>query len=241
MSDARDLLIEIGTEELTPKALRSLMNAFADGVISGLDSAGLAHGAYKAFASPRRLAVRVEGVAVSTPDQAIERKGPALQAAYDANGQPTKAALGFAGSCGVDISALERLETDKGAWLVYRGVQKGRPAEELLPNIVEQSLAKLPIPKRMRWGAGSAEFVRPVHWIVFLFGDKVIDVEILGTRSGAETRGHRFHHPEAIAVGAAAEYEQRLAEAKVLADIDKRKARVSEQVQEAAKQSGGNP
>ena len=239
MSEPRDLLVELGSEELPPKALRRLMNAFRDELVAGLDAAGLAHGAVRSLAAPRRLAVQVEQLATRQPDQSIERRGPALAAAYDAEGKPTKAAEGFARSCGVGMEALERLETDKGAWLVYRGVQPGQATAALLPELVQNALNKLPIPKRMRWGAGSESFVRPVHWLVLLLGGEVVPATVLGIASGNRSRGHRFHHPEQIELTAPADYESALSAAKVLVDLDARKARIREQVEAAAAELGG--
>lgn len=236
----RDLLVEIGTEELPPKALRRLSQAFVDGVRRGLAEAGLDHGAVHPYATPRRLALRVCDVSETQPDQTVERRGPAVTAAFDEEGVPTKAAEGFARSCGVEVSDLETLETDKGAWLVHRTLQRGQPTTALVPAIVTRALDTLPIPKRMRWGALDVQFVRPVHWVVLLFGDAVIDAEILGVRSGRETRGHRFHHPGPIHIGEPAAYAPLLeTEGRVLADFDVRREAIRGQVLEAAAAAGG--
>lgn len=235
MSERHDFLVELGTEELPPKALLRLSEAFRDELLQGLRSAGLAHGEVHAYATPRRLAVLVESLAARQPDQRVERRGPALAAAFDSAGSPTKAAEGFARSCGTEVAALERLETDKGAWLVYRGVAEGQPATALLPQLVQQALARLPIPKRMRWGGGSAEFVRPVHWLVMLFGSEVVPAEILGVTSGASTYGHRFHAPDPIRLSEPAEYVERLErEGKVIASFARRRELVRQQVEQAA-------
>ncbi|MFP5506975.1 MAG: glycine--tRNA ligase subunit beta, partial [Gammaproteobacteria bacterium] len=241
MSDVtRDLLIEIGTEELPPKALPRLSQAFTDGVRKGLEQAGLAFGAVHSYAAPRRLAVWIEGLAAAQSDREQIRRGPALTAAFDADGNPTPGAQGFARSCGVAIEQLERLETDKGAWLIHRVMERGRGTGELIPEIVTQSLNQLPIPKRMRWGAGSAEFVRPVHWVVLLFGDTVIETEILGVKSGRETRGHRFHHPDTIYIGEPAAYAPVLeTEGRVLADFAARREAIRGQVIAAGVAAGG--
>ncbi|MFP4079670.1 MAG: glycine--tRNA ligase subunit beta [Ectothiorhodospira sp.] len=240
MSERSDLLIEIGTEELPPKALKTLRDAFAEGVRRGLEEAGLAPAGARGLAAPRRLAVLLEGVPLRQADQPMERRGPAVQAAFDAEGRPTRAAEGFARSCGVAVADLERMETDKGAWLVHRHVEPGRPTEDLVPGIVEAALAGLPIPKRMRWGEGDAEFVRPVHWVVLLLGDRVIPATILGVQAGGETRGHRFHHPEPLPLAAPADYlpvlEQR---GHVLADFEARREAIRDQVERAAAQAGG--
>ncbi|MDX5333638.1 MAG: glycine--tRNA ligase subunit beta [Gammaproteobacteria bacterium] len=235
-----DLLIEIGTEELPPKALKSLSEAFGAGLMDGLAQAGIEPGGITLYAAPRRLAALIEGVAEKQDDQVIERRGPALQAAFDEEGVPTKAAEGFAASCGVEVSDLEKLETDKGAWLSYKLAQPGKAAAELVPAIVEKALAGLPIPKRMRWGAGEAEFVRPVHWVVLLFGDEVIDATILGVPAGRETRGHRFHHPEPLSIAEPKSYAPMLqTEGHVMPDFAARREAIYGQVQEAAHRLGG--
>ena len=240
MADRKDLLIEIGTEELPPKALRKLATAFASGIEQGLTQASLAFEKVKFYAAPRRLAVLVSQLEDCQPDQNMERRGPAAKAAFDEDGMPTKALQGFARSCGVDVNDLERMETDKGVWLVYRSVQAGKPAAELLPAIVEKALAGLPIPKRMRWADFSVEFVRPVHWVVLLFGQDVIDAEVLGIKAGRETRGHRFHHPDALYLAEPAAYAPLLeTEGHVIADFDDRREAVLAQVVEVAVKAGG--
>lgn len=224
MTDTRDLLIEIGTEELPPKALPNLSLAFERGIAEGLEKAGLAGGALRRFATPRRLAVRVDRLPARQPDRQLERRGPALGAAFGPDGQPTKAAEGFARSCGVTVAELQRQETDKGAWLVHVNTEPGAPTADLIPPIVEAALAALPIPKRMRWGDRDDEFVRPVHWVVLLFGTEVIPATIMGVRAGRESRGHRFHHPQPIQLSAPADYARQLAdEGKVIADFDERR------------------
>lgn len=235
----RDFLVELGTEELPPKALKKLSEAFTSGIVEGFAKAGLQHGAVHAYAAPRRLAVWIEALEIAQPDKASERRGPALQAAFGPDG-PTKAALGFAASCGVTMDRLERLETDKGSWLVYRGVEQGKPTQELIPAIVQQSLDNLPIPKRMRWGDLTAEFVRPVHWLVLLFGNEVIDAEILAVKSGRETRGHRFHHPATLYIAEPASYAPLLeTEGRVVACFADRREAIRAQVQAAAVKLGG--
>ncbi len=184
MSAARDFLIEIGTEELPPKSLLNLSAAFADGVAKGLKDAGVVYKSLEAFATPRRLAVRVKKLIEQQPDRPLEKRGPPVKAAFDANGAPTQAALAFARGCGVDVSALEKIETPKGEWLVFRGTESGARTMNLLPGIVTASLDALPIAKRMRWGAGEVQFVRPVHWVLMLWGKDVIDAEILGLQRG---------------------------------------------------------
>lgn len=240
MADKRDFLVEIGSEELPPEALQRLAAAFAAGVQSGLAKAELPHGELHYYATPRRMAVLVHDLAASQPDRNVERRGPAIAAAFDEEGAPTKAAQGFARSCGVSANQLERLENAQSAWLVYRSVQRGVATRELLTGIVEQALAALPTPKRMRWGSLRAEFVRPVHWLVMLFGDEVIDAELYGVRAGRDTRGHRYHHPDAIYLSEPRAYAPLLeTEGHVLADYEARKEAIRGQVMEAAKTAAG--
>lgn len=236
----RDFLVELGTEELPPKALSKLSAAFSKGIVDGLKEAGLSHSVVQSFAAPRRLALLVEGLQEAQADKQIERRGPAVQAAYDNDGLPTKALQGFARSCGIEVEQLETLETAKGSWLVYRAEEKGKPTQDLIPAIVQQSLDKLPIPKRMRWGDLDAEFVRPVHWLVLLFGDEVINAEMLAVQSGRETRGHRFHHPEKITINQPSEYAPLLeTEGRVVASFNDRREAVRGQVDETAIKLGG--
>ena len=236
----RDLLVEIGTEELPPKALKGLSEAFAAGVVDGLKAADLHHGAVQVFAAPRRLAVLVKKLVATQADKIVERRGPALTAAFDDEGIPSKAAEGFARSCGVAVDDLERLETEQGAWLVFRAHMPGQPTAKLIPDVVRAALDKLPIPKRMRWGDLDAEFVRPVHWVVLLFGDEVVETEILSVKAGRETRGHRFHHPHTLYVGEPAAYAPLLeTEGHVVADFAARREAVRAQVLEAGAKLGG--
>ena len=234
-----DLLVEIGTEELPPKALPTLSAAFTDGISQGLQAAGLTPVEVIAYAAPRRLAVWVKEVAAQQADQTIEKRGPAIKGAFDAEGKPTKAAEAFAASCGVNVADLGTLETDKGAWLVFRQTQAGQATPELLPAIVEKALAGLPIPKRMRWGAGAAEFVRPVHWIVMLADNAVIDAEILGIKTGRESRGHRFHAPDAITLNSPSDYAIQLGSASVVAKFEARRDMIKHKVEQLAKRLGG--
>ncbi|PAV26931.1 glycine--tRNA ligase subunit beta [Tamilnaduibacter salinus] len=237
---SQDFLVEIGTEELPPKALKSLSDAFARGLENAMGDAGLESTGVQAFAAPRRLAVRVTGLADAQPDKAIEKRGPAVKAAFDDDGNPTRALTGFAGSVGVSPDQLDTMETDKGAWVVYRSVEQGRPTAELLPGMVEQALNQLPIPKRMRWGAHKAEFVRPIHWVVLLFGSKVIDTEIMGITTGNETRGHRFHCPSPLIIPTPDAYEVVLKEeGYVLADFAERRERIRKGVITLAREQGG--
>jgi len=240
-ADSRqDLLIELGTEELPPKALKKLSEAFTTGIVGGLKKAGFEIKNVKSFAAPRRLAVLIKDVAASQPDREVERKGPALKAAYDADGNPTKAVLGFAKSCGAEVKDLQQQETDKGVWLVFKATEKGRVLSDLIEGIINQTLSKLPIPKRMRWGNNDVEFVRPVHWLVLMFGEKVIDAEVLGLKSSAKTFGHRFHSPGDITLKNASDYQEALlSKGFVIADFEQRKQKIKQQVIDAGKQLGG--
>ncbi len=237
----QDLLIEVGTEELPPKALKRLSEVFTTAIVEGLAKAELAHGTVTPYATPRRLAVLIEGLATAQQDKQVERRGPALSAVYDTDGKPTKAALGFARSCGLDsLEGCETLETPKGAWLIFRQQQAGSPTVQLVPGILAQALDRLPIPKRMRWGDLEAEFVRPVHWLVLLFGEQVIDCELLSVRSGRVTRGHRFHHPEGLIVAEPVGYAPLLeSSAHVMPDFTARREAIRAQVMEVAAEVGG--
>lgn len=240
MSQTRDLLIEIGTEELPPRALRRLGMAFADEVRAGIDKLALPHGACRWYAAPRRLAVLVEDLAVGQADREVVKRGPALNAARDKDGKPTPAALGFARSCGVPMDRLETQETDKGKWLVHRAMEKGAPTTNLLPDIIDTALSRLPIPKRMRWGAGTAEFARPVHWVMVLFGGDVVPCAPFGIAAGRESRGHRFHHPHPIPIPAPRDYVRVLRETgRVLVDFDARMELIARQATQAAAAAGG--
>ncbi|HHH44539.1 MAG TPA: glycine--tRNA ligase subunit beta [Gammaproteobacteria bacterium] len=240
MSEARDLLIEIGTEELPPKALRKLSTAFAEGVEKGLQEATLGPQGIVAYAAPRRLALLVRKLPTAQADRETVRRGPALAAAFDDDGCPTQAALGFARSCGVAVEQLDQQETAKGSWLSFRATVKGEATAGLIPGIVHQALAGLPIPRRMRWGDRSEEFVRPVHWVVLLFGDEVIDAEILGIQADRYTRGHRFHHPDPIYLAEPEAYLPILeSEGYVLADYSLRREAIRAQVLEQAEKLGG--
>ncbi len=239
-TQTKDLLIEIGTEELPPKALKTLSDAFTAGVVAGLKDASLEASEVISYAAPRRLAILLKDTPIKQADQSVERKGPAKAAAFDAEGNPTKAVEGFARSCGVSAFDLEEIETPKGIWLVFRQEVAGKDTAELVPEIVRKSLAKLPIPKRMRWGASDIEFVRPVHWIVMMQDDQVIDGEILGIQSGNTSKGHRFHHPDSITIKTASTYAEQLhQQGHVIADFEARRSEVRNQAENAAKDLGG--
>jgi glycyl-tRNA synthetase beta chain len=237
---ARDFLVEIGTEELPPKALRELELAFADGIRSGLCDASLTHGDIESFATPRRLAVRVNRVAAEQPDQEIRRRGPPVSAAFDASGAPTRAALAFAQTCGVDVDTLKRIDEGKGPALFFLGSRQGAAAVALLPQIVSEALDRLPIPKRMRWGSGTAEFVRPVHWVVMLWGSQPIPATIMGVSAGNATQGHRFHAPKPIRVTSPHAYAKILRDrGHVIAQFAERRSQIRQQVEETASGIGG--
>ena len=223
------LLLELGAEELPPTALDALSDAFAAGIEKGLQEAEIPFQAVTAYATPRRLAVQVTGLADKQPDREVERRGPALAAAFK-DGTPTKAAEGFARSCGVSVDDLIHLETDKGTWLGYREQQQGDSVQALLPEMVRKTLQSLPVPKNMRWGASRVEFSRPVHWLVALYGNEVIAAEALGLQASRTTYGHRFHAPDAIQLEHADDYLAALENAYVLADRQRRRERIREQV-----------
>ena len=236
----KDLLLEIGAEELPPKSLTRLASALADGIHQGLQDKDLEHGDFSWFATPRRLAVIVRDLAVTQADSQVVKRGPAIASAFDQAGNPTRAAEGFARSCGVKVADLDRLETDKGSWLSYKFLAQGARTDELVSDIINRALAGLPISKRMRWGDNDTEFVRPVHWVVLLFGRDVIRTTVLGIETGRETCGHRFHHPEAIKLSDADEYLNRLlAEGRVIADFSERKKQIRQAVIESGQACGG--
>jgi glycyl-tRNA synthetase beta chain len=232
---AQDFLVELGTEELPPKALNTLADAFMAGIEKGLQAAGLTYSAKQVYAAPRRLAVLISQLATEQPDRSVNLDGPPRQAAFDAEGNPTQAALGFAKKCGVDLSEIDQ----SGPKLRYSQSIPGKPTLSLLPTIVEDSLNDLPIPKRMRWGARKEEFVRPTQWLVMLFGDQVVDCTILAQTSGRESRGHRFHHPESVRISCPANYASDLRAAHVLADFNERRQLIGKRVEELAAQHEG--
>ena len=240
MVETRDLLFELGCEELPPKSLLTLSQALQAGVQAGLDKAALPYGEIIAYATPRRLALWIKDLATAQPDQSVERRGPAINAAYQTDGSLSKATEGFLKSCGATSDQLSTLKTDKGEWLCVRQDVKGAASASLIPDILRQALAGLPIAKRMRWGAGVAEFVRPVHWVVLLFGDAVIKTELLDLPAGRTTRGHRFHRPEPIELSSPAEYAQALVqEGQVIADFTERKAKICASAEHEGAKLGG--
>ena len=236
----RDFLFEIGTEELPPKALLGLQQALVASLGAGLDKAGLAHGELVGFATPRRLAVWVKRLAPAQPEQLIRRKGPPLTAAFDAQGQPTRAALAFAESCGTELTRLERITEGKGTFLYFTGSRPGARTVELLPGLTQAALDALPIPRRMHWGAGTALFVRPVHWLLMLYGSEVVRATLLDNPSGRHTRGHRFLAPRPLALASPDRYERTLRERGfVLADFAARRERIRAEVTALATRVGG--
>ncbi|MEP9574948.1 glycine--tRNA ligase subunit beta [Xanthomonas euvesicatoria] len=242
MSEQLPLLIELGTEELPVKALPGLEQAFFDGVLSGLEKRGVAvtRGDAKPLSTPRRLAVLLPGVATEQPEQRSEVLGPYLNIALDAEGQPTKALAGFAAKAGIDWTALERTSDAKGERFVHRAVTPGARTADLLPEILREAIAAMPIPKPMRWGAHEYAFARPVQWLVLLFGSEVIPAELLGVRGDRITRGHRFMHGGAVSLAAPGDYVDALRAAHVLVDPDARRARIVDEVQAAVRQAGGS-
>jgi len=241
MSKRDDFLVEIGTEELPPKALRPLMEAFGQNLAAAIDEARLSHGDVHTYASPRRLTVLVEKLATKQDDREVDQKGPPTKVAFDDDGKPTPAAKAFAKKCGVSVDELGRERTEKGEWLTFRSLEEGKAAADLLPGMIERALAALPIPRRMRWGAGDAEFVRPVHWVVLLHGKKVIEAPVMGIPAGRESRGHRFHSKEPVVIDKPADYLGALEkDGYVIADFMRRRDLVRDGVNEAAERSGGN-
>ena len=225
-----DLLVEIHTEELPPKSLLKLAENFGQQIKERLQKADLAFKGTQIFATPRRLAVLVNELVATQPDQMVERKGPALNVAFDAAGKPSQACIGFARSCGITPDALQVIKTDQGEWVGYTQSVKGKPVAELLPAIIEQALQALPIAKRMRWGDGEAEFVRPVHAVILLYGDQIIPATILGCQTGRVTRGHRFHSSDWLTIPHASAYATLLkAEGHVIIDANERRDMVKAQ------------
>jgi len=231
---AENLLVEIGTEELPPKALRKLAESFAENLAAELASLELNHQGVNWYASPRRLGLRVTALEAKQSDKVVEKRGPAVAAAFDADGNPTKAAMGWARGCGIDVSDAQTLETDKGAWLLHKAQVEGQATTSLMSDAVNKALAKLPIPKPMRWGANKTQFIRPVHTATILFGSTLIEGEILGKQVGNQLQGHRFHHPEKVTINHADDVFDVLKTAYVVADFEARKAQIREQIEAAA-------
>ncbi len=229
------LLFELGCEELPPKTLLKLSKALSDGIVQGLNDAELAFSNVKSFATPRRLAVLIENLQGSQADKTVQKRGVSIQAAFQADNTPSKAALAFAQSCGVEFDQLERLKTDKGEWLACTQTIAGQTTQQLIPDVIRKSISLLPIAKRMRWGNFSVEFVRPVHWAVLLYGEHVIETEILGLQTGNQTRGHRFHAPQNLTISKPENYVEILfSQGKVIADFEQRKNQIRADAEKAA-------
>ncbi len=241
MSQLSPLLIELGTEELPVKVLPGLAQAFFDGVVDGLRKRGveLELGDARPLSTPRRLAVLLPGVGREQPEQRSEVLGPYLNIALDAEGQPTRALQGFAAKAGIDWTALEKTTDNKGERFVHRAVKPGGSTGELLPEILREAIAAMPIPKPMRWGDHAWGFARPVHWLVLLHGTEVVPAELFGLQAGRRTRGHRFLHDQQIRLGQAQDYPTALAAAFVLVDPEARRERIVAEVQAAAAKAGG--
>lgn len=240
MSKKQDLLIEIGTEELPPKSLKRLATAFHQEICDALKDNDLDFIETSWLASPRRLAVIINQLDTSQSDKQQQRRGPAISAAFDNDGKPTRATEGFAKSCGVAVDQLGKLETEKGSWLVFDTLVKGKQTQELVPDMINMALKRLPIAKRMRWGNNDFEFVRPIKWVLLLLGTETIDCEIMGVKSGNYSYGHRFHHPEAIIIKQAADYAETLKQnGKVLVDYNERHSLIKDQVETIAAKNNG--
>ncbi|QWF70852.1 glycine--tRNA ligase subunit beta [Methylomonas paludis] len=240
MPTNQHLLFELGCEELPPKSLKKLSQALLANISQGLQEAGLSFGTAHAYATPRRLAVQIDDLSSFQADKTVEKRGPALLAAFDKDGNPSKAAVGFAASCGTTFAQLERLSTDKGEWLIFKQAIAGQATSALLPDIIRKSLQNLPIAKRMRWGNFDTEFARPVHWAVLLYGEQVIETEILGLQTGRSSRGHRFHAPQTVLINSPQEYPQVLrSSGHVIVDFAERMAVIRERAQQAAAELGG--
>ena len=232
---AENLLVEIGTEELPPKSLRKLAEAFAANLTAELESLELAHQGVSWYASPRRLGLQIKALDAKQKDKEVEKRGPATKAAFDAEGNPTKAAMGWARGCGIEVKDAQTLETDKGAWLLHIAKVAGQETKLLMADAISKALAKLPIPKPMRWGANKTQFIRPVHTVTILLGSELIEGEILGKQVSNQLQGHRFHHPEKISINHADDVFDVLKSAYVIADYEQRKAQIRAQIEDAAK------
>lgn len=237
---AKEFLIELGTEELPPKQLRTLAEAFAANFAAELATADIAHEGVTWFATPRRLALKVANLAESQPDRVVEKRGPAVNVAFDADGKPTKAAEGWARGNGITVEQAERLVTDKGEWLLFKEQVQGQQTASVVVEMAAKALANLPIAKPMRWGDKETQFIRPVKTLTILFGSELIQGEILGVASARTIRGHRFMGEAEFTIESAEQYPAILEErGKVIADYATRKAMIIEGSQQAAQQLGG--
>ncbi|MBR5494967.1 MAG: glycine--tRNA ligase subunit beta, partial [Psychrobacter sp.] len=228
------ILFELGCEELPPKSLKPLRDALQASVTEQLTEADITFDSIKAFAAPRRLAIQIQGISDKQPDRSEQKRGPAIKAAFDSDGNPTRAAMGFAKGLGIEASELITINTDKGDYVGYEQVIHGQATTELLPAIFQTALDNLPIAKRMRSGASRNEFVRPVQWAVLMQDSTVIEATIQGHQTGTQTRGHRFHSPDYHTIAHANDYEQLLDGLKVVADFDKRQMLIKNQVKALA-------
>lgn len=239
MSETKDLLVELGVEELPTLSLKPLQKALETGFASLLEDQRLTYSAIETFATPRRLAIRVNGLLAQQENREQQRLGPKLDAAYDSEGKPTQAAIGFAKSCGVEVSELLEFETDKGVRLGFNLNEQGKQTTALLPTLLEKLFTSLPLPKKMRWGANKFAFIRPAHWLVVLFGKEVVETTLFGVKASDKTLGHRFLHPEVIELPQASDYESCLQNAHVVANFEQRKTLIRNQIEAAAKEQGG--
>jgi len=234
-----NLLIELGTEELPPKALRALRDSFKSGIQAGLESAELSFGSIDAYATPRRLAVLVNQVETEQQDKVVEKRGPAVNVAFDDAGNPTKAAEGWARSNGITVDQAERLKTDKGEWLLHKATVKGQSLKQLAQGFIESAIKTLPIPKPMRWGDSTAQFIRPVHTLTVMLGDELINAEVLETKSARFIQGHRFHSKQGFELDHVDNYLNKLREAKVIANFEERIDIIQSEVTRLANELGG--
>ena len=234
-----NLLIEIGTEELPPKSLRKLAEAFRANMLTQMEKLALNFDTITWYAAPRRLVLHVEALHATQPDKVVEKRGPAVTSAFDADGNPTKAALGWARGNGITVEEADRLETEKGAWLFHKATVKGKHISELLPAAINEALHKLPIPKLMRWGDSRTQFVRPVHTATVLFGSDIIAGNILDVAISNKINGHRFHTDEQVTITHADDYLKVMREAWVVADYEERKTTIRSQVEAAASEHNG--
>ena len=233
---ANDFIFELGCEELPSAAVLLLAEELTKELLSGLDKLQLQYGEVRHYATPRRIAVTIANLQAEQESQTIVKRGPAVKAAFDADNKPTPALLGFAKSCDVEIAQLKRINTEKGEWMVYESETAGKPIKEIMPALLHEALAALPITKPMRWGRGDDAFARPVHWALLMYANEVLPCQILGVMTGNTTRGHRFHHPDAIIIESTQSYEEQLKKAKVIADFAARRRIIVEQVEALATQ-----
>ena len=241
MVKKQDLLIEIGTEELPPKSLKNLAITFSGQMCLTLKKEELDFSDTNWYATPRRLSLLITDLDITQKDKEYQRRGPSLSAAFDKNKKPTKATLGFAKSCGVEVKELKKIETEKGIWLAFDAILKGKNTDKLIPDLIEKSLVRLPIVKRMRWGNHNIEFVRPIKWTLILFGNKALNCKILGVESGAYSYGHRYHHPDVLKIKKPSEYSDTLKnKGYVIADYNERLSLIKSQISSVAKDKKGN-